>query len=142
MLLTNLEYMSVGREGFVTISNGLQGGIVEVNQHRDAVDQPLDETRAERCVGKVELQLLGHFRGDGGLLMWDDVDFVITAYRQWNSCCGVRGFYLRAAVISKDGTNISGIGVGTITSSTSANAEPVVVGFLVGVDNHVVTLTW
>lgn len=42
ILLTNCKYVSFGLEGLISSLHGLQGRMLEIDCHGDAIDKPLD----------------------------------------------------------------------------------------------------
>jgi hypothetical protein len=87
VLLADLEHMTVLRKGVVAFCDALQRRVVEIDHHGNAVDEPLNEVATTRCVGKSDLQLLGHILWHVGFDVGHDC-LIVATRRQWYRRCG------------------------------------------------------
>lgn len=118
--------------------------MVKVNRHWHTVHKPLYQSLTLRYVGGVivveaKAHRLGHLTRDGRLGVGNDVCLIVAACRQ-NFGPGV-GLAAPSASIPKDALDVGRICVGTITSATGTNAEPVVANIFGRIDDYFITLT-
>jgi hypothetical protein len=139
VLLADFEDMAAGSECVVAIDDVLERRVLEIHEHGYAIDEPLNKIATSRGVGEPDFQILGH-------VLWYacfDVGhhlFVIAPCGQRCCSCGV-GLTRPGTSISEDTSDVSGVGVRSIASSTSAYAKPVVADRRVGMDDDIVSLT-
>jgi hypothetical protein len=140
VLLTDFENMATVCKRVVAVSYMLQCRVAEVDLHGDAVDEPLNEVATTRRVGEPDFQILGYVLWHGCLDVWY-YRLVITTAGQRRCSCGV-GVTRPGAFISKDAADVGSISVGSIACPTGAYAKPVIACCGVGVNDHIVALTY
>jgi hypothetical protein len=86
VLLADFEHMTVGCKGVVAFCDALQGRVVEIDHHGNAVDEPLNEVATTRCVGKSDLHLLGHVLWHVGFDVGHDCLIVATCCQGHRRC--------------------------------------------------------
>jgi hypothetical protein len=117
----------------------------KIDSQRRLVYQPLNEGRlcpVYPVVGEVQRYLLGYLVR---YLRWNprhDVGLVVAALRKRRVGSGVWVLEV-CAVVAKDAADVCGVEVGAVAGAAPcADAEPVVCGCLVGVDEDVVALAY
>lgn len=125
----------------VPIDDILQSRPKEINENGAAVNVPLHQIVLSGRLCKRQCQFLRQISWNAGLDDWDNVCLVVASGRKRaaSRVCWVPGI---GSIVVEDAPNVGVVRIWAVARTASrANAEPVVLNGLVGIDDDVVPLT-